>query len=155
MPDRLETSGATGAVRRFKDMGDGTFAEVVSFAVVAPNVFRSGTFTALGDTALWTPAAGKRWRLMRYRFALTGNAAMGTGGVLSIMLRDATAASPFGAAVYVPAVAANTLGAYTSPWIDLGTTGYLSAAANNVLNVNLSAALTGGQVRVLVAGVEE
>ena len=38
-----------------------------------------------------------------------------------------------------------------SPWIDLGN-GFLSSAANNVLNLNLSFALTGGVVNVIACG---
>ena len=38
--------------------------------------------------------------------------------------------------------------------IDLGN-GYLSTAANNVLQVNLSAALSAGKVRVTAVGTEE
>lgn len=136
-------------------MGDGCFAECVSVSLPSPNTYRSGTFAAAGDSALWTPPAGKSFRLMRYRFALTGNATLAAAGVLTVTLRQSTTSLPFGASVYVPAIAANTLGAYTSPWIDLGSTGYLSTVAGAVLNVNLSAALTAGLLRVLVAGTEE
>jgi hypothetical protein len=39
--------------------------------------------------------------------------------------------------------------------LDLGVFGILSAAANNVLNVNLSVALATGNVRIIAMGTEE
>ena len=120
-----------------------------------PNIFRTATATASGDTAVWTPAASKKFRLMGFLIEATQDAATAGGAVITIALRDATTALNLTVSVFVPAVAATTLGAgYSSEWIDLGN-GPLSAAANNVLNVNLSAALTSGTVRVIAIGTEE
>jgi hypothetical protein len=44
---------------------------------------------------------------------------------------------------------------YESNWVDLGAFGYLSSAANNVLNINLGSAFTAGGVDVFVIGTEE
>lgn len=120
-----------------------------------PTKFNTAQATASGDTAVWTPAGGKKFRLMRYQIEVTDNATQTTPGVITILLRDATTATAFAHDVYVPSSALDTNGQlYTSGWQDLGN-GFLSAAANNVLNCNLSAALTAGNVRVRVAGTEE
>lgn len=111
---------------------------------------------AAGNTALWTPAAGKKFRLMKYMIEVTEQATQAVGGTINISLFDGAAGATGQVHdVYIPGAALGAAGElYTSPWIDLGN-GYLSAAANNVLNVNLSAALTGGTVRVICSGTEE
>lgn len=118
-------------------------------------VFKTAQATAAGSTALWTPAAGKKFRLMRYMIQLTENAVRAAAGVVTIELLDG--ASHIGQAhdAFVPAAAVSGIGdGYVSPWIDLGN-GVLSGAANNVLNINLSAALTAGNVRAIACGTEE
>lgn len=120
-----------------------------------PSVFRTVATAAAGNTALWTPAAGNRFRLMRYMVAVTADAIQAVAGLLTITLFDGAAGATGQVhSVFVPAAAVNTQGLYTSGWIDLGN-GVRSAAINNVLNVNLSAALTGGVVRVIACGTEE
>lgn len=119
-----------------------------------PNVFKTAAATASGNTAIWTPASGRKFRLMRYRVELSGDAAISGGGVLTVKFQDATTDINLAHSVYVPAVAGTAMGAYSTGWNDLGN-GILSAAANNVLNVNLSAALTSGTCRVIACGTEE
>ena len=120
-----------------------------------PNKFFTVATAANGNTALWTPAAGKKFRLMRYRIDVTGNAAAAAAAVKTISLFDGAAgATGQAVSVFVPGAALAGAALYTSGWIDLGN-GYLSAAANNVLNVNLSTALTAGVVRVIACGTEE
>jgi len=119
-----------------------------------PNVFKTAVATALGDTAVWTPAAGKKFRLMRFLIQVTANAALAAGGLLEILLRDATTATGLAHSYFVPGAAGTVFGEQGGTWIDLGN-GFLSAAANNVLNVNLSVALTAGEVRVVACGTEE
>lgn len=119
-----------------------------------PTVFKTATATAFGDTALWTPTSGKKFRLMRYIIHVTGGAALAAGADLDIVLRDATTALNLGHSLYVPTAAGTTLGGFSTGWINLGN-GPLSAANNNVLNVNLSASLTAGKVRVTCCGTEE
>lgn len=121
----------------------------------SPNTFRTVATAAAGNTALWTPAAGRRFRLMRYCVTVTGDAIQAAAGVLVISLFDGAAGATGQIhSAFVPAVAVNTQSLYTSGWIDLGN-GVLSAAVNNVLNVNLSAALAGGVVNVIACGTEE
>jgi len=121
-----------------------------------PTVFKTVATAAAGNTALWTPALGKKFRIMRWRYTITDNATLAAPGALTVTLFDGAAGATGQADdVFVPALALNNNGQLaSSPWIDLGN-GYLSAAANNVLNVNLSAALATGTVRVQVAGTEE
>lgn len=120
-----------------------------------PNIFKTVATAALGATALWTPAAGKKFRLMRYMVTVTDQATQAAPGTVTITHLDAAADILQTHDVYVPAVAlVNSGSLYNSGWIDLGN-GILSAAINQVLNVNLSAALTAGTVRCLCCGTEE
>ena len=125
-----------------------------------PYVFKTVQANALGDTALWTPASGKKFRLMRLYVMVPTNCTIAARGVLTILLRDGTTALAVAMDVWLgqtaPVETASNIPpqALDSGWIDLGV-GILSAAPNNVLNVNLSAALASGNVRVMVAGTEE
>jgi hypothetical protein len=87
---------------------------------------------------------------------VTEDATLGGAAVLTISLFDGAAGATGQAHdVWVPGAAIALSGdLYTSPWIDLGN-GFLSGAVNNVLNVNLSAALVTGNVRVICCGTEE
>lgn len=132
-------------------MSDGTNLQ----AIRTPSIFKSATATASGDTAVWTPSAGKKFRLMRYSIQVTADVATSGGGDVDIVLRDSTTATAASFSTYIPAVAGTTFGnTNQTGWVDIGN-GILSAAANNVLNVNLSAALTSGKVRVVAIGTEE
>ena len=121
-----------------------------------PAIFKSAVATASGNTAVWTPTTGKKFRLMRFMLVLTDEAARAVAGDITVKFQDATTDTGISLPVYVPATAIGSpIGeAWTSGWIDLGN-GIASAAANNVLNINLSAALTAGTFGVLVAGTEE
>jgi hypothetical protein len=121
-----------------------------------PTTFKTVGTAANGNTALWTPAAGKKFRLLRYMLTITDNATQAAPGTVTVSLFDGAAGATGQVHdVFVPAVGlVNTGSLYSSGWIDLGN-GVLSGVANNTLNVNLSAALTAGNVRVMVAGTEE
>lgn len=118
-----------------------------------PNVFRTVSATASGNTAAWTPAGGKKFRLMRLGIDVTGNSSTVGGAVIVISFQDSAADINVTFSVFVPTAALTGLALYTQT-VDLGN-GFLSAAANNVLNVNLSAALATGAVRVRMEGTEE
>jgi len=120
-----------------------------------PTTRKTVAATASGNTALWTPASGKKFRLMRFEVQVSGNGVIAGGGIVTVTFQDATTDLGIANDFYLPAVAVTTTpGELRSGWIDIGN-GVLSALANNVLNVNLSAALTTGQVRVTCVGTEE
>lgn len=122
---------------------------------VALTRFFSTTPYLTGNTAAWTPAAGKRFRLKRFMIMAPGVATTATA-LTTIDLRDGNASIGVAIQVSLPSTAGATPGfAFITPWIDLGD-GYLSSAPGNVLNVNLSQTITGaGSLQVIVAGVEE
>ena len=119
-----------------------------------PNVFKTITATASGDTAVWTPTSGKKFRAMRYMILLTNEAALASAGALDVTLKDASTTLGLGHSFYVPSAGGTLVGRVCTPWIDIGN-GILSALANNVLNINLSAALTAGKIRINICGTEE
>lgn len=118
-------------------------------------VFKTCTATASGSTACWTPAAGKKFRLMGYCLDVTANAAQSVAGVITIDLLDSAASTNNTWSTFIPGAAGTTLTASDQACNYSMGNGVLSAAANNVLNVNLSAALTAGLVRVRLWGTEE
>lgn len=149
------------------------FANMASFNLIAsygasniwqyqrtPAIFKTASIaaTATGNTAAWTPTAGKKFRLMRFQITAQGLAATATG-VVTVSFQDNVTGITIGTYdVDVPAVAGVVSGVQniSGGWIDLGN-GFLSAAANNVLNFNISAAGAGtvGTYRVNVCGTEE
>ncbi len=122
-----------------------------------PTVFKTVQATASGNTAIWTPGTGNKFRLLRFLVSVSANAFLASAGVLVISFQDAAVATSVNLEVYLQGSApANPSGnVFYSGWIDLGQFGILSAAANNVLNVNLSTALSAGDVRITVCGTEE
>jgi hypothetical protein len=119
-----------------------------------PAVFKTAQATASGTTTLWTPTSGKKFRLMRFMIQITGNATTAGGAVVTVSFLDQASAINIALDAFVPSTAFSAGEDFISPWVDLGM-GFLSAAANNTLFVNLSAALTAGNVRVTCCGTEE
>jgi hypothetical protein len=118
-------------------------------------VFKTTTATSSVGTNLWQPAAGKKFRLMRYMIQATGDVAISGGGVVDVVLKDSTTGLAAAFSFYAPATAGTTAGGgATSGWVDLGN-GILSTTADNILVVGLSATLTSGKVRVIACGTEE
>lgn len=123
--------------------------------VRTPNVFKQSGTTAAGSAAIWTPAAGKKFRLMRYLVTITADATMAAAGRELIQLLDGATALGQAHESFVPAAALNNGGViFSTGWVDLGN-GYLSTAANNVLNLNITTALVTGLCRMVTAGTEE
>lgn len=121
-----------------------------------PTVFKTIQATASGNTAVWTPGTGNKFRLLKLFVQLTDNASLASGAVLTISLQDSTTAMPIAFDVFVPTTAVTTtIGDGLEQELDLGDFGIQSAAANNVLNVNLSAALATGNARIIAMGTEE
>lgn len=119
-----------------------------------PTTFKTVTATASGNTLLWDPAAAKKFRLMGYIIMVTGFAASATP-LIDITFQDDTTDMGIGTSLSVPVASATVGGVLLNTGqVQLGN-GKLSAVANNNLNINLSAALTAGVVRVTVWGTEE
>lgn len=111
--------------------------------------------TAAGSTGVWTPAAGKKFRLMRYIIQITGDATVAAAGRVLVRWMDGAVSMGTGVLAWVPNVALNNGSViWSTGWVDLGN-GYLSVAANNLLNLDLSVALTAGAVSALAIGTEE
>lgn len=121
----------------------------------AGTVFKSITTTQNSNVPVWTPASGKRFRLLKLWFDVTGNAAVAAAGPVTISLLDGSTQMGIARSVFIPGAAGTAGGNLATITADLGPVGILSAAANNVLNVLLGSALTSGVVRVAVQGCEE
>lgn len=111
------------------------------------NIFKSVSATASGSTAVWTPAAGKKFRLMGYSISVAGTLAVLGADVLNL-LDSATVIFR-----HVVAIGA-TVSGDSQIAASLGQ-GYLSAVADQVLNINIGTALLTGAVTVNAWGTEE
>jgi hypothetical protein len=153
-------SGLVAAVQTVSGYLTGSPANGANYSATrTPIIFKTVQATASGNTAVWTPTTGKKFRLMRFKIQLTANATLAAAGVLTVSFQDATTGIGVAQDFYVGQVALTAATALftvgdESGWIDLGN-GYISTAANNVLNVNLSAALASGNIRVFCCGTEE
>lgn len=120
-------------------------------AVRTPNVFKQVVATTVAATAVWDPAAGKKFRIM-------GGVIISAGGLLAagiqkISLLDEAADVGINFQTWVPIAAS----AAAAPPIhfDLRPNGYLSSTADNILKVTLTSAYTAGAVSITVWGTEE
>lgn len=122
-----------------------------------PTVWPNAVFaTAAGDTTLWTPASGKKFRLLWFMMQLPLGTTMAAAGTLTQILKDgATQIGPFVFSDYLPNTTPTNAIGDNHTTIILPGNGYLSSTVNNALVVNLSAALTAGGARWCVAGTEE
>lgn len=117
-----------------------------------PTIWKYADVSATGDTVIWTPATGKKFRLMAYNIETTSNIAGNAS--ISISLKDGSTAMGMGTIIWAPLLAVATgSGRNDTGWRDLKA-GYLSLAANNTLKATLSAALT-GTARINMMGREE
>jgi hypothetical protein len=120
----------------------------------APDVFHSVGVNAAGNSLVWTPASGKRFRLLHFFIQPSQDAILTGGADLNVDLRDNNVS--IGVTVAFFLLKAMGTAPYAPIEMDLGPIGYLSSAPNNVLNVNLSAAIpASAQCRVVVMGTEE
>lgn len=120
------------------------------------------TQSVTGTSTIWTPAAGKKFRLMGWKIIVSGNATLAVAAEAIGAIQDnatpiytPTNFNQFG--FFVPA-AAGTGVLWDSGWVILPGNGYLSSAANNPLTVGIGGPagnLTAGHVYVFVAGTEE
>lgn len=117
---------------------------------------KSASASASGDNAIWTPAAGKRFRLLGVMLTLTADATLAVAGRVALTFRDGTAPLSLVLHVSLGTLAVSGLlgSQQLTPWLPLGN-GILSAAADRALNLNLSVALLTGTIEVVCAGTEE
>lgn len=128
---------------------DGRFQQVKNI-----DQFNSVAASAAGNTALWNPGAGIKFRIECVSVDVTENATLAAAGEEVISLQDGTTAIPgFTWRVWIPAAALTTSGELYSSGTVCFNDGYLSTTSANVLNVNLGTALTGGHVMIRVFGV--
>ena len=120
-----------------------------------PNIFYTRQITASGNTAIWTPASGKSFRLQRYLVEVTQNASQLLQGVLTVSFQDGVSPLPVAHDIYVPSSGLRVFQPVSPGWINLGSNGILSSAPNNILSVNLNSTLNAGNVRVTVCGIEQ
>lgn len=150
-PSDALSNSATG----FTQFPHGYVGSAVWDRLRTPNVARTTTMTIAGQSNVWVPTAGRKFRLMRYKLTVTADAAMTPAGVQNLTFFDEAGAMPVSDSLYIPVAAVTSqMGAWSTGWCDLGN-GILSAVTNNALKLNLSTALTSGQVRVQVCGIEE
>ena len=111
-------------------------------------VVKPAGVSAVGATPLWVPTAGHRFQLLGIVISLAAATVAG-GAVEEIVIQDG-AINILRVGAYVPAVAV----AQAPIVINLPGEGYISAADDNVLNINLSSAVTGGIIEVTAWGYE-
>lgn len=129
--------------------GPVTLAGTVSPAVM---LARSVAFAAAGDTAVWTPAAGKAVVLLGYNLVLPGTALQAAAGTQVLLLKAGAAALNLREAFHVPAgLTAATFG-FSRAVLQLGVG--LQLPVNAPLVINLSAALTTGSYYFTAFGYE-
>jgi len=109
--------------------------------------------TAAGSSAVWTPASGKKFRLLAFEVNIGDDATIGVAGVETIRLLD-SATRIWGVQTQLGTTALTT-DVTEQHIVTLPPNGYLSAAANNVLNVSLGTVLATGVVSVNAWGLEE
>ena len=124
-----------------------------------PTVFKTAQITSAagtGNTAVWTPGSGNKFRLLKAFVQISDNASVAAGTVVSIQFIDSATNMPVVVDIFIPTTAVTTaVGTGLTTTIDLGAFGIQSATANNVLNVALTTALAGGSVRIITMGTEE
>lgn len=113
--------------------------------LLTPTAFKTVAANLIGSTALWSPAVGAKFRILGFKVFIPSTATTAAGSTITLM-DDA-------AVIFTLAVLGATTQIVNYQQSDM-VNGYLSVLAANVLNVNLSAALTAGAVVVDVWGVE-
>lgn len=115
----------------------------------SPNVFKTTTFVAAGDTTIWTPAAGNRIRLMGYSISAAG----ATAAALSDLLKLTEGAAGTVIANYMIGFNSTPTGD-TQIFVDYGNEGIVFAAIDVALVANLAQSLTSGAIAINAWGME-
>lgn len=121
-----------------------------------PTVFKSGA--AQSNASLWTPAAGKLFRLLGFTITISNDAASATNdnaigltdGVAGVVIASFTIFVPT-SAIATPAPGAVTIASVN--WDSCN--GRLSTVVNNPLRLTFAGALTAGFITCNTWGTEE
>jgi hypothetical protein len=116
------------------------------------NVFKTQTSNTAAAATVWTPAAGKKFRLMGYEISIAGTLA--ATGIQAITLLDGATTIKNHITALIQTTTASI--ALITPVFDsdMGQ-GYLSAAANNVLTMTMTNNLATGNCSINAWGTEE
>jgi hypothetical protein len=117
-----------------------------------PNIFKTSHSTSLADNTVWTPTTGKKFRLMGGVITIAGTLA--AAGILLGALQDGIDGTEIFAFAAEQPSAVATGETVVIPF-NFGPLGFLSATANNVLNLDLGTAMATGEVTMNVWGTEE
>lgn len=125
----------------FYNPSTGLYETLKALTVIKPQIA-----TAAGYTTVWTPTAGKKFRLLGYAVQVPSTATSAGGSDVNLADQGVN----IGQLCSIGA----TTGAFAYS-VTLPGAGYLSLAANNLLRLNLSAAFTAGGVIFTAWGCEE
>lgn len=122
----------------------------------APAIFKNVSTALSTIVAVWTPASGKRWRLLKFKIDVTVEANLSAGADLTLDLQDVTTSIGLIHTIWVPTTSVTTgLGCFSTGVVDIGPVGIAAALINTALNIKLSAALVAGKCNVIAMGIEE
>jgi len=137
---------ATFALQMYSNPVTGVFENVRT----GGQIRTIGLTTAAGDTALWDPAAGKKFRLMAYTIDIAAGTTAAGACLLTLRDNATVIANHTICGGALAASAGRTIANFQLP-----ANGYLSIAADNILNLNLSSVLAAGGVTAVAYGTEE
>jgi hypothetical protein len=120
-------------------------------AVRTPVVFKNALISANGSTVIWTAGVGKKWRLMGWRATMVS----GTTAAGACLLKLLDVAADTGVGVQICGAALAAVPTSTIIANETYMNGFVAAATNTALNINLSSVLAVAGVHVQVWGTEE
>jgi hypothetical protein len=118
-----------------------------------PNIFKTLSFTVSSN--IWTPAAGKKARLLAYLLEVSSNAIVAVAGQQDLQLNDGGVTTAHTHTIFAPGAAGPVGAPLLAILVILGQNGLLSTTANNSFAIALTAAFTGGFARCSMWGTEE
>jgi len=118
------------------------------------NVFKSVSLAATGN--IWTPASGKKFRLMMIQYQIPEQTTISGGAELTVKLQDGSGNDiGINFVDWCPTTVPASATGDNHTILYLPGNGYLSAAADRILVANFSASLTAGHVAINAIGTEE
>lgn len=125
------------------------------FEHYTPNVFKNSTVPlGAGAHTIWTPASGKRIRLLGFDFEISNDATLAVAGDNSITVQETGGVIIHRFIASVGATASTVPGQITYQFIP-GEAGYLSIAPDNILSLLFNTAFITGSIVANAWGMEE